>query len=353
MDAYLKSGQMKDVSSFYLNINFELLNGCKLNCTGCHVEKSAQNPFSQNDTENLVKILDDLKSSLYRPFIAFVGPTDFLSADNTVALFSNDLVKKVLKKFQRLSIQTTFLEMRKAEAVAKVLKEHFGGMELEINIVFDPARVKDNSILETIERNKKHFLNLLGREDVLTFGFMNVVDYDKDEDYDSFHHRLSHLFETSIDYNFSYGRNPEMGRDDFKLLVLRMKAMFEESESANLSSSGRISDSLIERQYSYRNGKLYYSPLLYERFVSFHTKFEVPLKDFTGEELESFEMMVQLDQYNNASKKDDCESCPLLSYCIDRGILFLMDAYEEKACVVAKNAMFAVNTMGTLPIAGR
>lgn len=353
MDAYLKSGRMKDVSNFYLNINFELLNGCKLNCTGCHVEKTAQNPFSIEDADKLLKLLDELKVGLYRPFIAFVGPTDFLSADNTIALFSNELVKKVLRKFQRLSIQTTFFEMRKAKEVAQVLKENFSDMELEINIVFDPVKVKDKYILETIEKNKKQFLSYLGREDVLTFGFMNVVNYDKNEDYDSFHDRLSHLFETSIDYNFSYGRNPEMGREDFKQLVLRMKEMFEKSSSADKNTPGRITDSLIERQYSYRNGKLYYSPLLYERFVSFHPKFEVPLKEFSGSELESFEMMVQLDQYNNASIKDECENCPLLSSCIDRGILFLMDAYQEKSCVVAKNAMFAVNTMGTLPIAGR
>lgn len=368
MDAYLASGEIKSASHFYLNINFELLNGCKLKCAGCHVEKNAQNPIHEEHAEKLIKLLKSMSESFYQPFIAFIGPTDFLSADNVLETLSDSNVIKLLHHFKRLSLQTTYLELRKAEAVAAILKTHYQHLEIEINLVIDPVRMLDNKYLELLEKNKKAFLAHMGRNDIKSFGLMNVTNYEDArisklaQDYDFMHERVAHLFETTIDYNFSYGRNPEMSNEDFFSLSEKMKRMFESSSSADDETSenkqylklsyGRLADSLIERQYTYRNGKLFYSPLLYERFVSFHDKFEVPLKNYTIDEVEQFEMLVQLNQYGTAVDNEECEACPLLSACVDRGILYLMNTYGTKKCVVAKNALFSVNTMGALPISG-
>lgn len=368
MDAYLASRELSAATHFYLNINFELLNGCKLNCPGCHVEKNGQLPMTDQDFENFDKLLTGLKSSLYKPFIAFVGPTDFLSADNFVAVFSEPDVIELFHNFTRLSIQTTYLDMKKAEQVARVLREHYSEMEIEINIVVDPAKIMDDNYLAVLERNKSNFLALLGRDDVRSFGIMNVYDYDQTripqllKDYDFMHHRVAHLFETTIDYNFSFGRSPDISNDEFLNLSSRIKLLFDTSIAAQSISGekdeylrfsfGKLTDSLIERQYNYRHGKLYYSPLLYERFVSFRDNFEVPLKDYSVAEIENFEMMMQMTQYSHATEKEECETCPFLASCVDRGILHLMDTFGTKKCLVAKNALFAVNSMGALPIAG-
>jgi hypothetical protein len=42
---------------------------------------------------------------------------------------------------------------------------------------------------------------------------------------------------------------------------------------------------------------LYHSPLLYERFVSFRSEFEVPRTDFSASEIEKNEMKLQIEQY--------------------------------------------------------
>ena len=155
---------------------------------------------------------------------------------------------------------------------------------------------------------------------------------------------------------FEMGRNKDLSGEEFVELTNRIKELFNNSlvsdEKAEYLrfSFGKLTDSLIERQYNYRNGSLYYSPLLYERFVTFKEEFEVPLKEFTASEIENYEMQVQLKQYSNASKMEECEACPFLASCIDRGILFLMDVYGTKKCLVAKNALAVVNSMGALPI---
>lgn len=366
MDAYLASGDLRSASNFYLNINFEVLNGCKLRCPGCHVEREGQEALTPEDFDHFDHLLSSLKKSLYNPFIAFVGPTDFLSADNFIKVFSDEDFKEIIHNFKRLSLQTTYLETRNIESAAKVLREHYSDMEIELNLVVDPGKIMDDGYLGLLERNKNNFISLLGRDDVRSFGIMNVYDYDRTKipellrDYDFMHKRVAHLFETTIDYNFSFGRNPHISNEEFLTLTGRIKDLFNYSLAADDISDektkylrfsfGRLTDSLIERQYNYRNGKLYYSPLLYERFVSFRDEFEVPLEKFLPEEIEQYEMKVQLEQYAHASEKDECETCPFLASCIDRGILFLMDTYGTKKCLVARNALFAVNSMGALPI---
>lgn len=361
MDAYLASGELKNASHFYLNINFELLNGCKLKCAGCFVDKVGQQPLSDLDAHNLNHLLSSLKKSLYAPFIAFVGPTDFLSADNFVSVFSYKKVINTINQFTRLSLQTTYLDLKKAKEVSEVLNTFYSNMELEINLVVDPAKITDDAYLDLIKKNKDQFLKLINRKDVRSFGIMNVYDYDRTKiaqllkDYDFIHKRVEHLFETTVDFNFSFGRSPEITNKEFLSHSERIKELFDLSVSSHdLSNNksqylrfsfGKLTDSLIERQYNYRNGKLYYSPLLYERFVSFRDSYEVPLKTFEASEVEDFEMGLQLDQYSRASEKDECSSCPFLASCIDRGVLHMMDTYETKKCLVAKNALLSVNSM--------
>lgn len=62
---------LKFANSFYLNINFEILNGCKFKCKGCFVEKNAQTPFSLENLEGLSYTLDSFTSGGYQPFWPF------------------------------------------------------------------------------------------------------------------------------------------------------------------------------------------------------------------------------------------------------------------------------------------
>ncbi len=350
VDKYLQTGQLRDAKHFYFNVNFELLNGCRLNCQGCHVEKNAQTPMSPDEATRLNSLLASFQQNAYELFIAFIGPTDFLSAGNTQLLLRDVHLRKVLTRFRRVSLQSTFLETRNVSAVADALNELPAHLEFEVNVILDPAKARDEALIRTIERNKETFLGLLRHRKVFTYGFMNIVEYDAEINYDSFHERLSHLFETSIDYNFSFGRNPEMPTGEFVALTERMKRHFETSHHAGEEDVGRLADSLMEKQVTYRNGKLYFSPLLYERFVSFAPQFELALTRDSVEEFEEQENQLALRQYGAASAMDECETCPLLRSCVERGILSLMSSYGVSHCIVAKKAMFAVGTMGTLPI---
>lgn len=364
MDAYLASGSLKDSYNFYFNLNFEFLNGCQFSCKGCHVNKNGAHVFDDDSYHQLKKIMESFnENNSYKPFIAFIAPTDFLSATNTDTVLSDPRVVEILNHFKRISLQTTYLNINRAELIANVLRKHYSNMELEINVIIEPEQIENEKYLSTLKRNQSYVIRKMNwSTPVRSFGIMNVYDYDTTKlsellkDYDYLHKKVEHLFETTIDFNFSLGRKDEqLTKEEFEDAAIRIKKMFNDSVVSEEKgqylrfSFGRLNDSLIERQYNWKNGEFYYSPLLYERYVSFIDGLKIPIKDFNAKEFEEYEEQIQLNQYLNVEDKTECGDCPLLGSCVDRGILHLMDTHGIKDCLVAKNAMDVVNAMGTLP----
>ena len=364
MDAYLASGNLRDSFNFYFNLNFEFLNGCQFSCKGCHVNKTGSASMDDKSYRQLKKIMESFnENNSYKPFIAFIAPTDFLSATNTAQVLSDPRVIEILNHFKRISLQTTYLDVSRAELVSEILKKHYSNMELEINVIIEPEKIENEKYLTVLKKNQDYVIEKMNwSTPVRSFGIMNVYDYNTSKiadllkDYDYLHKKVQHLFETTIDFNFSLGRKDEnLTKHEFESSAMRIKKMFNDSvvsdEKAQYLrfSFGRLNDSLVERQYNWKNGEFYYSPLLYERYVSFISGLKIPIEEFTAEEFERYEEQIQLSQYKNVDNKTECGDCPLLGSCVDRGILQLMDIHGIKDCLVAKDAMNVVNAMGTLP----
>ena len=356
-DQYLASRHLKEASNYYLNITFEVLNGCKWSCKGCHVNLTGQDGMDTTESSKMLGLLDDFKDNSYKPFIAFVGPTDFFTANNTVEFLRDPNVIKILHEFKRISFLTTYLddETDQINEVCDILNELYSDIELEINISIEPAQIMNKKYLAVLQKNKDHIEAKLHAFDYIrTFGIFNVFDYSVTKiaetlaNYDYVHKEIQHLFETTIDYNFSLGRREDLTGEEFEKTVRQISDLFDEAISGERVkflrfSFGKLTDSLIEKQYNYRNGKFYTSPLLYERFVSFRPEFEIPIVEWKAHEFEQWEHNLQLNQYANIMDKEECGSCHYLGSCIDRGVLHLMDAYDIKKCVVAKDALDAIN----------
>ena len=354
---YLASAHMKDASTFYLNINFEVLHGCKWTCKGCHVDKEVQHGIGAGYDERFVTLLEDFEKNSYKPFIAFIAPTDFLTANNTVEFLSDDNTCNLLHHFRRISLQTTYLEVEseKITQIIHVLNTRYNDMELEINMVIEPAQIMNEKYLDTLSANKESLrLRLHAFPKIRSFGIFNVFDYSVTkiaetlQNYDGTHEKIKHLFDTTIDYNFSLGRNNNLQGGLFEKTVLQISGLFDGAITGRKAqllrfSFGKLTDSLIEKQYNYRNGKFYASPLLYERYINFRTELEVPIKDWTAREFEEWEYNIQLSQYVNVGNKESCGDCHYLGACVDRGVLQLMDMYDITKCVVSRQALDAIN----------
>lgn len=353
MDSYQTDKSLRDASSFFVNFNFEVLFGCIHSCKGCYVERHKQNGLHGDDALKFHSLLDDFNKSMYKPFIAFIGPTDFMVSDNTVDWLLNPDIIKMLNKFKRLSFLTTYLDMTKQDEIAEILNTHYSSLEMEINILVEPEKIEDDKYILAIRNNQEAFESKLNHSEVRRFALFNTYGYDKSNmaslltDYHLMHTKIGHIFDTTIDFNFGFGRRQVTSKKDFEEHVEAVSNCFDSSVNKDTAryirfSFGKLTDSLVERQYNYRNGKFYYAPLLYERFVGFDSQLEVEIKDWSSSEFEKFEEALQLDQYVNAGNKE-CASCPYIASCIDRGILKLMDVYGITDCVLAKDALDVVN----------
>jgi hypothetical protein len=350
---------LKEASNFVLNVNFEFLKGCPYSCKGCYVNKSEEKILGEAERERLLNFLDSSSRAGYKAYIGFVGPTDFLVADNTAELLSRPDVVEVLNKFKRLSFQTTYLNINNQNEIIEVLNQFYSTVEIEINIIIESANILNNQYLNRVEANKSAFLSELGRKGVRSFCIMNVYDFNETRvadllsNYEFMHKRVQDLFGTTIDYNFSLGRKQGLQSEEFVNATERVKALFNQSVSNSSKahflrfSFGKLTDSLLEKQYNFFNGELYYSPLLYERFASFDERFLIASETLNIKEIEEYENYRTAIQYSDATSMDDCADCPFLGSCVDRGILFLMKTYNTKKCLVARDALNTINLEGT------
>lgn len=360
MDSYLASNDYRHADGFFINLNFEILKGCQFQCKGCHVNKELAEPIKEADKQNLFNLLKSIKNDKsYKTFIAFIGPTDFLAAENTLDILNDPFYIEVFNHFKRLSFQTTCLNIKKADDLAKVLHQHYPDLELEVNVLIEPEKVTNEHYINTLINNRNELFSKIDwPTHIRTFAIMNLYDYQnvkKKEiaeilkDYEYMHSFTKDLFETTIDFNFSFGRKGnQLSKAEFLHATEQIKALFNHGVNDHTVdfirfSFGKLLDSLVEFQYNWINGNLYSSPLLYERYASFIDPLKIPLEKWTIEELEDYEENMTAKQFAEAFDKKECADCQYLKMCVDRQIINLMSAYDIKDCLVAKGALEEIN----------
>lgn len=360
-DNFLTSVERQDATQFHLSLNLELLRGCQFNCKGCFVDKYGAKPLEEltPHLENLQQWVSSMISEgNYLPTVIFISPTDFLSSKNTVDVLDDPYVVSVVSSFRRLSLQTTALDISRAAEIKEVLHRHYSHMELEINFLMEPEHVETDKYLRTIKENRDKLYEALDWPiPIKSFCIMNVYEYErvkKDNiqkllnDYREMHVRIKEMFDTTIDFNFSMSRNYNIEKKEVKEAIIRVTKMFDKSVNRDTSqfirfSFGKLTDSLIEKHYNWLNGDFFVSPLLYDRYAAFVPELKIPFEQYTVKETESFEDSLLLDQYENAHKKTECETCRYLGSCVDRNILKVMDVYDVKDCIIARDALDSIN----------
>jgi hypothetical protein len=340
--------------TLYLDLNFDILHGCQWSCVGCFVNKVGQGGFLMSDYIRLMDLINSAQANQYRPFIATVGPTDVFSATNAVSILSDVYTRDILSRFEKISFASTFLAYNEqTEKVIDVLNEHYADKPVEVNITFEMRQMHNEGYLNHVKEIRNRVFSRLHNGRVGSHALFNVFDYSRTRisellaNYAYLHEMIEQVFGTDIDFNFSIGRKEDLTTEEFIQAAEQIKRLFNDNVRPDTVeyirfSVGRLTDSLVERQYNFRNGKLYYSPMFYERYVSFAPHYEIPLDKWTIDEIEKFEDNLTMTQYQGAPKKE-CGSCIYLGSCVDRGILHLMDEHKLESCVLAKDAMNVAN----------
>lgn len=351
-----------EATQFHLSINLEWLTGCQFSCKGCHVNKEAKNPYTHRSLRHLANWLFSMEAEgNYLPTIAFVGPTDFLTADNTVEVLTSPMTKGILKEFKRISLQTTFLNLANADAIIAALKTNYPDKELEINFIVEPEKIGNEKYMTTLKSARASFMEKLDwQKYVASFAILNVYEYDRIKknnsrqllaDYKQLNDRIRDEFGTTIDFNFSMLRTSWWSNKDVQEAIQSVSRIFDEGVTHEFSQSvrfsfGKLSDSKIEKHYNWSNGNYYISPMLYERIVSFHESLRIPLEYYTVEETEKFEAETLVKQYDSVQvNKPTCANCIYQPSCIERNIVSFMDMHDITDCIIARKALDVINVI--------
>lgn len=349
---------LSEAQTMFINLNLEILIGCKWKCKGCYVDlESLDNDRSlTKDLSNIDSLTDDIIKQSMTPATLFIGPTDLFVASNAVEILNNKYIQALAHKFLRISFLTTFLskDEEHINKIINILNDKYEGVDLEINMVVDAGQIKNDQYLHLLKNNRDHIFNkLTSFNDIGTHVQFNVFDYSSGKikqtmsDYASVRNKIMDIFNTDIDFNFSVGRKDNLSNDEFVESIRTVTDVFSgslDNESIKYAefSMGNPLDSNVERQYNFKNGQLYLSPYIYEQYVSFDDAFRIPMKNWKFEEIDSFMASVLSNSYIKAMNME-CGTCPYLSMCAERNVIHSMIRYGEKSCILAKDSFDLIN----------
>jgi MoaA/NifB/PqqE/SkfB family radical SAM enzyme len=341
------------LKEIYINFNFEVLKGCHLKCEGCFVNKEGASPLTSDDLNKSLTLMEDLKETNHNLHILFVGPTDFLISQNTLDILREPKFQKLISYFEKVSLQTTFLDFRNAPLIAGDLKEILKDKKIEINIILEPNKLENEQYLKTIYERKMLFNSMLKRTDIESYGIMNIFDYSEinNQQFNSYlkmHEVAEKVIKTGIDFNLSLSRSTDMTKELFQKYAKSIQNLHNSITEITAPSPKR--DQKEERQYNFSTGSFYYSPLFYERVGIFSPSFRIEKEYISAKGLTIFEKKMKEKQSTLINKQDNCAACEYSSICTQRGVIYLMDYLNSPACYMPKKNPHFLFQMGTLPI---
>lgn len=334
----------------YINLNLELLRGCQFKCSGCYVNKKKNQTLTNHEEQCLIDFVNLFESQNNELNILFINPTDFLSAENSQKILSSSFIKQLSKKFKKLALQTTFLEMNYTESIAEILRAQYKDIDLEINIVFDLNKINHPSYLSTIKRNQTILQTMLGGKKINSYAIINIDNFEQytNANYIQFEKILSGITKPGIDYNFSLLRNNSLHKEKFENFANSILTLHEDVKIDKHLAKEPLNKNK-EIMYSYNSGNIYKVPLFYEYIPIFNDHFNLgPISAVTNN-LEYYENKYYKKQQRKISSLPECSTCQYTEMCINRSVINLMTHTGSERCYMPKKNIQFFYQMGTLP----
>lgn len=342
---------------FLIDFTLEVLYGCKWNCTGCNVSKYDQRGFVEGDFDRLMRLFDDLAANNHILSNLALGPTDFMSAENSREMFQQ--IIPMMDKFAAITLQTTFLEKPPVIAEwAEFLRPILAGREVKFASPLDPAHYKNKKFFDTILSNRDLFVSLIPEmKYTKTYLIGNLVEY-RDYNANPMHNdkitfeEYSHEFHdvsrgNHLDLVIAAGRSPLNdinNRERLKSIVKYQNQLYDDAIHTDTSKQvvnftyGKRHEG-FDKDYVYRNGRIYGPVFVGEPLVTFEEDYSIPNDaDWTTKTLVDFENQTLVESLLYLDKTKECASCEFAPLCAGRGVIKLMKTLKATECLAPKQA---------------
>jgi len=340
-----------------VDINLEVLSGCKWSCSGCNVNKTDINGFVDQDFERLMNLFEDLKINNHVLMNLSIGATDFMTARNSHEIFTENLIP-MLDQFRNILLNTTFQSDKTTiQDWALKLKPILKGKRVKFAIPMEPEFLGNRQHIRLIKEKKEFFQSFLPETNFVVVN--NVVNYYQfQKKFDPFvnYHEFSELFAQRwgaghLDLVVSEGRLPLnilANRDKLQLMIRSLNKLFEKfvvdekSSLVNFTYGKRYEG--YYKDYIYKNGNLYMSVFLGEPMAIFEEDAGLgSTAEWNFKSIVDFENKTMLDSLEYMAQTTECMQCEYASNCLGRRLIYLMKKLDVKDCLAPKRGFKAVN----------
>ena len=347
----------KESMAFLIDFNLEVLYGCKWNCSGCDVAKYDQRGFAGEDFDKLMLLFKDLQVNHHILSNLGIGPTDFMTAENSEEVFLQ--LAPMMDMFCAITLQCTFLEKRDViEKWAKFLRPILAGRTIKFATPLDPRNYSNRKFFATILENRDYFVSLMPEVNYTkTYLLGNLLEY---REYNSnpynngkitFEEYSEEFHESSkgnhLDLVISAGRLPLTdinNREKLKAIVKYQNTLYNDAIHRDMSKSavnftyGKRHEG-FDKDYVYRNGSIYAPVFVGEPLLMFEDGYNIPnTQDWTTKTLVDFETATLVESLLYLDQTDSCATCEFAAACAGRGVIKLMKTLKIKECFAPKQA---------------
>jgi len=323
-----------------INFTVEILRGCGYSCSDCAVDKDyIKDNISDVDTDDLIKLVHDLKANGARLFEFTLGPTDFVSSDNGFSLLKHRLVETIGGEYESLTVSLTLLSDNNLELLGGMIGELIPNKRFRLVVPVLVKNLKNQKYLEVLKRRVGLIKDNLG---TTTFHQLyinsNMVEENiKELSFDNLDVTGNFDFgvRTTIEHGFGHGRK------DLNNLILRdkyLRDLLHYAEKINEVGDTRYCRPLVSKgvegtDLTYRAGKLYYNPIVIEKFPCFDPFFEIP-KPWTAETILEFVNNLHYENLAQFVNHPECGDCCFNNLCSINGNHTLMRYLKHDRCLV-------------------
>lgn len=327
---------LRDTPQSTLSFQLEFLDNCEFNCPGCYVKR--RNTFSDNDLHILTNLADQFSSLGFEMNEIILGPTDLFGCKNALEIITNKDFGHLMGYFNAISFPTTLQSSpghvkRVMNAINTFLPKH---IYLETFVVFDIVKFHENNsaYLNRLDEN----LETLADANII-FAF-NIHDHAFD---------IRSFYELTATVNTRYNSHlkmvPSFFRSPNQAKVMRNLEMWKSmlNESINDVSAETILYNMADPNfggytyyfYTFKNGKLYSSPFIYDYIFDDKPEFEMPRQNgyYKVDDIIEWEKrnIVSEFEYSNGA---ECKDCPFLPACVGKRVLTYMKAHGITECIL-------------------
>ncbi len=323
-----------------LNVTLDILEGCKYSCVGCAVERDLViREIPQEDVDGLLRLAREMKEDHHGTLFEFtVGPTDFITSNNGMEIFEHPLVKGYMEIFEAIVIPLSLLSPVGLVELAEKLNHYAAGKKLKVAV---PISIKNSLKPKFVEMIRRH-VGIL-KDNLVECEFYRVystVNLSGDEIDMVTEENLRHLalmdFGVEQTQELAFGHSRARFDDLVKQSVFLKEYRRYVEHMASIPHSPFytevIPNPVDSMEISYRNGKLYYVPVLREKFHWWDERLEIA-HPWTAEKILETKASTVEANMDDKQVSDDCVGCCHYFACNVGDIKTIMRLLGENKCL--------------------